>query len=466
MRDAAVVGPGDGLRFPVDDYTLRTTAVPTSAGVKQVVYRLYTHLPYVAHPADEDYQSLDVRVPVEVDGSPVDATQAPILLANAIGGFMSVNNKRGDLRGPRGEGTVGSRHVELALAAGFVSVWPGVRGRDNKAPDGTYYGKAPAAIVDLKAAVRYIRHNRGLLPGNVERIVSTGCSAGGGLSALLGASGDSPLYDEYLQELGAADERDGIWAAGCYSPITDLDHADMAYEWMYGPSLQNQSKQQVDQTLSAELKALFAPYQSSLGLYGRDGFGLLTADNYGEYLTQQYLMPSASRFLAALSRDDRDEYLAGRDWITWDGERARFSFEDYQRHCGRWKGVPSFDDLDLKLAEPSLFGNATTEARHFTESSLRKATGDPGAQLDPEVRRLAELMNPMPFVLAANPGCAQHWWLRRGTGETGISVTAIVNLATGLEQIGKNVDTWLFWDAAHCTDEDAEGFIGWMGEVT
>ena len=75
-------------------------------------------------------------------------------------------------------------------------------------------------------------------------------------------------------------------------------------------------------------------------------------------------------------------------------------------------------------------------------------------------------MNPMHFVLSENPGCAQCWWLRRGTGETGISHTAIVNLATGLEQTDRKVDTWLFWDAAHCIDEDAEGFIRWMGEVT
>ena len=466
MRDSPGSGPRDALRFPVDDYSVGHVTVPTSAGDRQVKYHWYRHVSYVAQPVDVDYQSLDVRVPVEIDGVAADASEAPILLANSVGGFMSVNNRSGDLRGPRGEGTVGGRHVELALAGGYVAVWPGVRGRDNRAADGTYFGKAPAAIVDLKAAVRYLRHNRGLLPGDAERIVSTGCSAGGGLSALLGASGNSPLYDEYLREIGAADERDDIWAASCYSPITDLDHADMAYEWVYGPSLQNQSGQQVDQTLSAELRDLFPAYQRSLGLEGRDGSGPLTADNLGEYLVRHYLVPSATRFLMALSEGEREDYLSVRDWMDWNGERADFSFEDYQRHCGRWKGVPSFDDLELKLSEPSLFGDASTEARHFTEFGLRKATGDPDAELEPEVRRLVDLMNPMHFVLSENPGCAQCWWLRRGTGETGISPTAIVNLATGLEQTDRKVDTWLFWDAAHCIDEDAEGFISWMGEVT
>ena len=82
-------------------------------------------------------------------------------------------------------------NADLALAAGYVVVSPGCRGRDNKAADGTWYGKAPAAIVDLKAAVRYIRHNQGVIPGNVNRIFSTGVSAGGALSALLGSSGNS-----------------------------------------------------------------------------------------------------------------------------------------------------------------------------------------------------------------------------------------------------------------------------------
>ncbi|MEU5699069.1 hypothetical protein [Streptomyces aurantiacus] len=87
---------------------------------------------------------------------------------------------------------------QLGLAAGYVVVEPGARGCTLKNSAGEYYGTAPAAIVDLKAAVRYVRANKGRVPGNVDRIFSAGTSAGGALSALLGASGDSPLYDEYL----------------------------------------------------------------------------------------------------------------------------------------------------------------------------------------------------------------------------------------------------------------------------
>ena len=61
----------------------------------------------------------------------------------------------------------------------------------------------PAQAFDVKAAVRWLRHNAGRLPGNVDRIVSNGTSAGGALSALLGASGNHPDYEAELRALGA-----------------------------------------------------------------------------------------------------------------------------------------------------------------------------------------------------------------------------------------------------------------------
>lgn len=60
-----------------------------------------------------------------------------------------------------------------------------------------------------------------ILPDNMDWIVSSGCSAGGELSALLGASRNSPLYDPYLKEIGAAEDKDNIFAGGCGPPVTD-----------------------------------------------------------------------------------------------------------------------------------------------------------------------------------------------------------------------------------------------------
>ncbi|RQW02734.1 Tat pathway signal sequence domain protein, partial [candidate division KSB1 bacterium] len=310
----------DPLLFPVDDYTVETRTVRTAAGEKQVTLHSYRHIPYVAKPIDRDYQSLDVTVPVAIDGIAVDAVDAPILFNIGVGGYLSVKNTarerddgrgtppsgRASGRGPGNPGTMSSK-PDLALAAGYVVVSPGCRGRDNRAADGAYYGKAPAAIVDLKAAVRYLRHNRGVMSGNTDWIVSTGCSAGGALSALLGASGNSPLYGKYLQEIGAADEDDAIYASACYSPITDLEHSDMSYEWMYG-SVPTRSGL-VDQELSRQLRAAYAEYQESLQLAGRNGFGILRADNFDAYLLQFYLIPSANKYLNALADEEREKYL-------------------------------------------------------------------------------------------------------------------------------------------------------------
>lgn len=66
-----------------------------------------------------------------------------------------------------------------------------------------------------------------------EKIVSSGTSAGGALSTLLGAIGNHPDYELYLQAIGAANERDDIYATNAYCPITNLDNADLAYEWLF-----------------------------------------------------------------------------------------------------------------------------------------------------------------------------------------------------------------------------------------
>ena len=463
----------DPMLFPKDNFTVETKIVKTSSGEKRVTYRSYMHIPYVANPVDKDYQSMNISVPVRVDDITVDATNAPILFNIGVGGYMSVNNARtggpggtGSSAGPGGQGGTGSvsGKADLALAAGYVVVSPGCRGRDNKAADGTYYGKAPAAIVDLKAAVRYIRHNKGIMPGNVDWIISTGVSAGGALSALLGTSGNSSLYDSYLKEIGAADTDDNIFGSACFCPITDLEHADGAYEWMYG-TIPSRSGL-VDKELSKQLKASYSLYQSSLNLQGKNGFGTITADNYDKYLMQFYLIPSANKFLKGLTDEKRNEYLANNKWITWSDKGASFSFADYVTHVGRMKGLPAFDDFAMKQPEPLLFGNKTTESRHFTSFSLRQASGNKSAEVDSEVKIQVNLMNAMYFIGQNNNGSAQYWWIRHGTSDNHTSQTVIVNLATSLENRNKDVNALLYWDAKHGADEDPEDFIAWIGNVT
>ncbi len=447
----------DPLLFPKDNFTVEVKTVKTSAGEKKVTYRSYLHIPYVANPIDKDYQSMNVSVPVKLDEEAVDATNAPILFVIGVGGYMSVNNARtvsGNFRG----------NADLAIAAGYVVVSPGCRGRDNKAADGTWYGKAPAAIVDLKAAIRYIRHNQGVMPGNVNWIFSTGVSAGGALSALLGSSCNNNLYDPYLKEIGAADATDNIFGSACFCPITDLEHADGAYEWMYGTTPTKSGL--VDQELSKQLKAINAGYQTSLNLQGKYGFGTITADNYDKYLLQYYLIPSANKYLNGLTDEKRKEYLESNKWITWTDKGASFTFADYVTHVGRMKGLPAFDDFAMRQPEPDLFGSKNTPARHFTNFSLRNSSNNLNTEIDNEVKSIVNLMNAMYFIGQKNEGCTKNWWLRQGTSDNHTSQTVIANLATSLENQGRNVNTFLYWDAGHGADQDAEDFIAWIGNVT
>lgn len=526
----------DVLAFPGGQQpSLETRTVSMAGATHTVRYRVWRHLVYVAHPVSTDYQSLDVSMPVEIDGHAVNAGRAPIMLDIRVGGYRSVDNSGKARMGPppgggfpsgpqggnrppmppadRAQGPAGEQpaggpppmamggpqgaggpppmnaggpqggpppmhgrpgmrpgmggngdKVGMALAAGYVVVSPGVRGWDNKAADGTYFGKAPAAIVDLKAAVRYIRHNAGRLPGNPEWIVSVGCSAGGALSALLGASGNSPLYAEELKAAGAADAPDNIFASACYSPITDLEHADMSYEWMYGRlSLRGAP---VDQKLSTALAADNLAYQNALGLTGRNGFGPVTGARLGDYMLQAYVEPSATRALARMAPAARSQYLKQHAWVHWDGKRASFAFTDYVRQIGRMKGVPAFDDLTLQAPETHLFGDARTDARHFTEFSLRQATGKPAARLDAALAERVNMMNPMYFIRSANPGVAPHWWLRNGSHDSNNAESVMINLATALENRSKDVDAALFWEGGHCADDDPQGMIAWVRKLT
>ncbi len=466
------------LLFPKDKYTTETIIVTTSTGTKEVTYHSFMHIPYVAKPVDTDYQSLDISVPVKIDGKDVDASNAPVFFNIKVGGYMSVRNSGMDESkpgqapggfavGPRQtnntvENQISSRE-DLALAAGFVVVTPGCRGRDNRAQDGTYYGKAPAVIVDLKAAVRYLRHNKDLIPGNKEKIISVGCSAGGAVSALLGASGNSGLFDSYLNEIGAAKEKDNIFGSACYSPITDLEHADMAYEWNYGTTPTRSGL--VNQELSEQLKSAFDEYQASLNLSGKADFGKITAENYKTYLLYYYLYPSFGKFINSLSEEERKNYLNNNSWTNWSGESAGFSFDDYTSHVGRMKGLPAFDDFEMKQPEPNLFGNKTINARHFTNFSLRYSSGNPEAEIESEVAKLANLMNAMYFIGLKNKDCAPNWWIRNGTSDNHTSQTVAINMATSLENSGKNVNTWLFWDGGHCADDDPEGLILWIADI-
>lgn len=129
----------DPLLFPKDKYTVETKTVKTSGGEKKVTYHSYMHIPYVAKPVDKDYESMNVSVPVIIDSVAVDATNAPILLTNGVGGYMSSNNMRVGFGGPPPGGGMGRQPGGPGGPGNSMGGGPGGTG----GPGGQENGKPP-----------------------------------------------------------------------------------------------------------------------------------------------------------------------------------------------------------------------------------------------------------------------------------------------------------------------------------
>lgn len=461
------------LAFSANSSSSQSLSVTRGGTTYVVAYKLYQNIVYVASPVDKTYESLNVYVPTAINGTSVSTTSVPILLEIGVGGYLSCSTW--------GTTTL-STNGQYALSAGYVVVQPGCRGRDNGS-SGNYYGKAPAAIVDLKAAVRYIRYNSGSIPGNVDRIVSSGGSAGGALSALLGASGNSTLYSSALTTLGAASAKDNIYAVGAWSPITDLDHADMCYEWEYGAASYSGTGTTVNSTISGALQTNFETYEDDLELSGLNSYGTLTSSNVKDYILTTFLEPSAAKYIASNGNS--------WSWITSSSGSATFTFSDYVSAIGRSKSVPAFDSFfDVSgysntntsaTAEAIEFGDpsSSTAERHFTAFSLGYAGG---SSISSSLQTVVNMMNPLYFIVGTGAGTstlAGYWYIRDGTTASDTSAIVIVNLATALaNKLGATASTtasttatatpvnaWEDWNTGHNVNTDPSGFLTWIGTI-
>ncbi len=248
------------------------------------------------------------------------AATAPVIFNNNSAGYMQMPHMW--LNGPR-------CHAEQYLSRGFVYVTCGNRGYESKDQDGKRVGKIPANLVDLKTALRFLRHNARVLPGDFEKIVSVGWSAGGAMSSLLALTGNSRDYEPYLKENGAfMDERDDVFAAQIYCPIIDLEHADLAYEWMFAADRENEDSPAgpagvmtpFEEALSKELKDRYVTYFNGLHLsdpatgepllFGPDG----RSGSAYEYLMQK-LEDSAAKYLTLLDEGLLPEKYSVADYL-------------------------------------------------------------------------------------------------------------------------------------------------------
>ena len=461
------------LDFAPEKYETKTAAVNGAT----IHYRAYEGIPYVSKPVEPDYQQINIYIPeAYYEGGSINgytAATAPIFLPNQIGGYMPA---KPGVPGERRHGDQqGADAMQTALAKGYIVASPGARGRTSPT------GKAPAAIYDLKAAVRYLRHNDAAMPGNAEKIISNGTSAGGALSILLGASiTDGDDRKLFVEIMGAADARDDIYAVSAYCPISILEHADAAYEWEFN-GVHDYEKMDItmldykverklvkgtldaaEQRVSDELKAQFPAYVNSLGLKNAQGEPLtLNADGSGSFRDYVAAFIAAAANAELQKGTDPAALQAENPWLTIDGNHVKnVDFAAYAKAMGRQKTPPAFDALDLSSGENQLFGDEHQDTRHFTAysaaNSAVKGAGSAG-------RVAVKKMNPLSYI--SEKTVPQHWRIRVGTKDRDTSHAIAAILAAKLQNSGKNVDMAMPWGVPHSGDYDLDELFAWMDGI-
>ena len=378
---------------------------------------------YVANPASLDYETLGIYVPgayLEATANGDGTYTASVKSDAQVGQFTAVTAPYVlPVNTPGYNASQAPTWLADGIAsytqAGMIYLQPGIRGRDNTTDSQgqEVVGGAPWGVTDLKAAIRYVRYNKDVLPGDTDKIVSFGHSGGGAQSAILGASGDSTLYNPYLEALGAAMKdkegnpiSDAPYGTMTWSPITSLDYADAAYEWNLGQFADSNTRAEgtFTQALSQDLAKEYANYINQLGLkhegqaltLTESSEGIYTQGSYATYL-EGVVNQSLNNFLAdtsfpytsdgagpgrsteSVTYETAQTYIdslnAETQWVTYDAatNTAKISsladFAKYVKTAS--KSVPAFDALDRSLAENAVFGVAEANELHFDQLVAR-----------------------------------------------------------------------------------------------
>ena len=474
------------LAFDAKNYESMSTTVDN----KEIKYRAFEYIPYVANPIDIDQQYMNIYVPEEYFNNGTingyNTQTAPIFMPNAVGGYMPSQAMT-----PKTENGK-PNSVLYALSRGYVVASPATRGRTNKASDGNFIGKAPAVIVDLQAATAYLHANDSAMPGNANRIITNGTSAGGGVSLLQGATGNSSDFQPYLQALGAATAATNVYAVSAYAPITNLDAADMAYEWSYNgissfnkvtmspgelpqanvggtPAQPQRTMQRVnlnadDLAYSKMLSEHFPDYVNNLQL--RDSLGrVLKLDKNGngtfKNYVKEFIVAAANKAQAKGTDLSKHTYLV-RDNKT--GTIKDINWEAYNHFVSRSKAPGAFDSRSNDTGENSLFGTSTTDNNHFTiTAALHDTTTNQDVYV--ENAKIVTMMNPMNYLGSPAATNARFYRIRYGTADSNTSVAIPLIVGTRAQDLGYRVDMATPFDVDHSGDYDLEELFNWMDNI-
>lgn len=453
-----------------------------------------------------NYQTMNIYVPSNA------VADAPIMLQVGNAGWLG-----NQVSTPITEGgvyTSTTSNTGSALKAGYVVAAAGARSRGmTDLAVTTYVGHAPAVVVDTKAAIRYLRYNDAAMLGTTDRILITGTSGGGGLSVAISASGNSPEYYPYLYEIGAAGVtydagsdtyastlNDDVFGTVAYCPITDLDHADGAYEWLYNATRQTLDTEagtynDAQMLASAWLAMDYVPYFNGLGLKDENG-DPLTADRLEgaiKALVEKEIEEANVEIgPAQMIADTEALAFKDRSWYSIDGNgKATLDMVKYLYFIVKnqaLKTPPAFDNYKTSLQgamnESNLAGTPAQEYSHFTEWAWNHNTsaGD-GVGLDDTglmwgefiltdagkaILKQMEMINPMPYLLSnTNGDSAPYWYYRHGMRDRDTSFAVEVALYYAvLNSAGvSNTNFEISWLRPHGGNYDVPEAYEWVAEA-
>ena len=474
------------LAFDVKNYESMSTTVDN----KEIKYRAFEYIPYVANPIDIDQQYMNIYVPEEyfnngtVNG--YNTQTAPIFMPNAVGGYMPSQAMTPKVENGK------PNSVLYALSRGYVVASPATRGRTNKASDGNFIGKAPAVIVDLQAATAYLHANDSTMPGNANRIITNGTSAGGAVSLLQGATGNNSDFQPYLQALGAATAATNVYAVSAYAPITNLDAADMAYEWSYkGITSFNKVTMGQGELPQANVGGNTAPPQRTMqrvNLNADDvAYSNLLSEHFPEYVNNLQLHDSMGRVLkldkngngtfknyvkafiidAANKAQAKGTDLSKHTYFVRDNKTGAIkdiNWEAYNQFVSRSKAPGAFDSRSNDSGENSLFGTSATDNNHFTITAALHDT-TPNQDVYVENAKIVTMMNPMNYLGSPAATNARYYRIRYGTADSNTSVAIPLIVGTRAQNLGYNVDMATPFDVDHSGDYDLDELFNWMDNI-
>lgn len=383
----------------IDSTAVMTPMGQIKEGETAAVYPCYAlqNVVYCANPESARIQHLDLYVPTEyvkeaidngdgiftltfdeektftnLKGTTYTVNTAPIIYQNTIDGYkegysitLGTETKGIHLNADQTGSSIYGDYVQ----AGYIYVCVGSRGVDSEGLESK--GMAPDQIVDLKAGVRYLKANDAVLPGNANRIIAVGGSAGGSCATLLGVSGNAEVFKPYLEKIGAVmDATDDIYGARVQAPIANVDKADMAYEYLHstevnyhqmGPNGGDKTFDDFQIALQKELVAAFEAYLTELGFDSatfKDGYLAAINEALDVYVT---------RWLDKEQYGDAEGFAKAYEGVSFaDGKVTADSMEAFvASFMTRSKSIMAFDTEARKSWEAKLFGEA-----HFSTSLL------------------------------------------------------------------------------------------------